>query len=78
MYSPYANRLRRVAVLGRVIGVPAVLTLEGDEWSADTAEEAVAAGFIEVDGADVQIDDEAVGGEPLFVQGSRVYTEATA
>ncbi len=66
-----------IAAVGAGVAVPALLTLDVDEWSADPEAE-TSDGFIVVEGDDVEIDTEALDGEPVFVRGSQVYTEVEA
>ena len=53
----------------------AVVVFDTPDWKADTDEAAIADGFVLFDTGDYVIDDLAVTGLPLFVQGQNVYVE---
>ena len=55
--------------------LPAVVVFDTPDWKADTDEAAIAGGFVVFDTGDYVIDDLAVTGLPLFVQGQNVYVE---
>ena len=52
-----------------------VVVFESPDWKVDTDEAAVADGFVLFDTGDYVIDDLAMAGLPLFVQGQNVYVE---